>query len=303
MFENEQVVNRFLAWFGISSSPASVSSYRWALRRFTNYLRKKAFTECELEDVISYIELLREEGIKEGTIAIYITALRSLWKYLEDKADLRFPSHKIPIVKSDNVKSHEFATPEEVMAILGTFSDLFPYDCRNKAMISLMWDTGVRLAELLSLDIDDIDLINKRGNVKTYKRKGHRREIYWEEMTNELLKKWLLLREEYLIRNGQQTNALFLSLATNSGASRCHRQALQKALREACKRIGLKRHITPHSLRHGYCTMRARLNMNVHYLQKLMGHAKLTSTQIYVHTNEKDVENEYRKIYRKSLAG
>lgn len=299
MFENEQLVKRYLLWFAVSHSPASVSSYRYALRRFIKYLGNRAIETILIEDVCLYIQALRDEGIKEGTVSIYITALRSFASYLEDKELLLFKAKAIPVVSADNVVSHEFATPEEVMAILGVWSDLFPLDCRNKAMISLTWDTGVRLSELLSLNVEDIDLINKRGRVKTYKRKNEMRDIYWETDTNDILKKWLLFRDEVLIRDGAHTNALFLSLATNTKALRCHRHAVQKALIDARKKAGVKRHITPHSLRHGYCTLRAKLNMNVNHLQRLMGHAKLTSTQVYVHLTNNELENEYRKIYKR----
>lgn len=296
--DNEQTIAMYLSWFSASRSRASTSSYKYALYPFRKWLEYKELriVDVSFDDIVHYAEHLRSGNLKDNTRAIYHTALKSLYRWLYDQGKVSWNPELIPTVQIEyDMGNRVAATPEEISAILGTFDENFPDELRTKAAIALLADSGLRLGELLSLDESSIDVTLMKGRVKTYKRRGHWREFYWEEPTNELLKQWLYVRNIILQRDSIEQTALFISLATNSICGRLDRHVIQKAMRDACKKLGITRRISPHPLRHGYITERMKRGMNLRALQKSAGHAKITTTQLYMHLDEDEVEKEYRR--------
>lgn len=303
--DNESIFENFHTWFRAGHSPASASSYKYALYPFRKWLENRNHEHAKpcliisltFECLLEYIENLQQAPLKPNTRAIYVTALKGLYKWLKMQGKSPFDPDLIPTIPIDQgASSRNAATEEEVQAILGTFDEYFPDDLRNKAAISLLWDSGIRLGELLSLDIDSIDTVAMQGRVKTYKRKNHYRTIRWWHHTNELLKRWLVIRDTVLERMGYQQNALFITLSPNSYYERLGRHVIQGAMRESCKRVGITRQITPHTLRHGNLTILLRDGMNIREVQVHAGHAKVTTTQIYTHVEDSEVDSKYRRI-------
>lgn len=303
--DNEVVLNNFLTWFRAGHSPASVSSYKYALYPFRKWLDEQSslegsphlITTLTFERLLAYLEHLHQADLKPNTRAIYITALKGLYKWLNLQERSPINPDLIPTVPIDpSASSRNAATQEEVEAILGTFDEYFPEDLRTKAAISLLWDSGMRLGELLSLDIESIDTQAMRGRVKTYKRKNHSRTIRWWHGTNEVLKRWLVIRDAILRREGVKENAVFISLSSNSTLGRLDRHVIQKAMREACDELSITRQISPHTLRHGNLTLLLRGGMNIRQVQEHAGHAKVTTTQIYTHVDEGEIDRHYRRI-------
>lgn len=299
MLENRRLVNRFLESFAADHSPASVSSYRFGIYPFLDWLEERSIASITSDDMTDYVNFLKGKKLKKGTIAIYMTALRAFWAWGEKRAKFSCARDDIPKLRADDVVSHRPAAPDEVHAILGTFSNSFPEDIRNKCAIMLAWTTGLRLCELLSLNVEDLDINDKRGSTKTFKRKNHRRNIYWDDETNDALKRWLEMREAVLARAGIHTEALFISLGTSNLGDRIGRHVFQIVLRDRSKQLGFKKPVTMHTLRHGFATLLQ--GINVHHLQDLLGHAKLSTTQIYVHVKEHEVEASYRANYDEAV--
>jgi integrase/recombinase XerD len=304
VLENERVIEGFLTWFRAGHAASSVPSYKYALYPFKRWLEGRRdrgqphlIRELAFEEMVEYLKHIHTLTLKPNTRAIYICAMKALYAYLAKRGISPFDPTLIPSTPIDVSKSSRIAaTEEEVFAILSTFSSCFPEALRNKAAIAMLWDSGLRLGELLSLNIDSINLESMSGTVKTYKRRDHTRTFRWDYSTNELLKEWLHFRDAYLRRDGVEQNALFISLATNSVCGRLDRHVLQKALREACRKLDLPRQVTPHTLRHGCLSELLRDGMNIRQVQETAGHAKVTTTQIYTHVEDSELEQAYRKI-------
>jgi integrase/recombinase XerD len=254
-------------------------------------------TSLTFEQMLRYLEHLHSMELRANTKAIYVTALKSLYRWLDLQKKAPFDPQLIPSISIDpSVSSRNASTREEVEAILGTFDEYFPEELRNKACISLLWDSGMRLSEMLSLNVGDIDTETMHGRVKTYKRKNHIRTIRWWYSTNELLKQWCLVRSAVLEREGSSQNALFITLAPNCDYIRLGRHVPQGAIRNARKKVGITRQITPHALRHGNLTDMLKAGMNIREVQEHAGHAKVTTTQIYTHVEEGEIDRAYRRI-------
>lgn len=303
MIENEAIIGSFLVWLGGSRSPATVSSYKFALYSLTKYLNElgKVLTDCDLDDLSKYHLWLENKGLRGGTRALYITSLRTLWKWLYRQGKVKINDDLIPVPQGVEKESHPFLEPQEYRAILNLYDEMYPKELRDKTIVAFLYNTGLRLGEMLNLNVDDIDLSERKALAKTFKRKQHKREVYWDDETNRLLERWLEVRDRILGRKDSGSEALFISFNTASDPKRMDRSAVQKTFRAARAKLGIEKRITPHSCRHGFASLGVKRNVNLRYLQVMMGHANIRSTTIYMGYKNADVEHEYRKVFEASF--
>ncbi len=295
-------MDQFLIWLSGGHTKATVQSYYWALHNLRKYLDiiQKDITECTLNDLTAYIQHLENKGLKSGTRNHYVTSVRAIWHWLYKQDMVDFDKEMIPLPDRVDTESYDYLTQEEYEQMLNALSEHFPKELRGKAIIAFLFNTGVRLGELLSIKMSDIDLEKMKGRVKTYKRKNHWRDIYWNEFTNNLLKKWIEVRDRIIEKLGN-SEYLFISLENNRGEQLAH-STIQRMIRNLRHQLNIKRKITVHSFRHGFGHRGVETRVNPRYLQVMMGHANLRSTQIYMGYDTKDVEMEYRNIFSKSPA-
>jgi len=191
MQSNGEVISQFLVWLSGAHSKATVLSYRYAFSSLLKYLeeRQKFIIDCDLNDLSEYHLWLENRGLRGGTRALYITALKTLWKWLYRQGKVKLGDDMIPTPQFVEKESHPFLEPQEYRSILGLFDEMYPKELRNKTIVAFLYNTGLRLGEMLSLNLDDVDLNEKKATARTFKRKNHKREVYWDEETNQLLKK------------------------------------------------------------------------------------------------------------------
>lgn len=295
----------FLKWVSIGHTKATVSSYRYSLHAFDKWLARndKRMAECGLNDITEYLTSLDAFNFKDSTRSIYACAVKSLYKWLNEQGVISWNYQAIPYISPSDSTRYNALNPEEFYALVGTCNDSFPQDVRDKAVMWILWDTGIRLCELLSLELKDIEPGETRGKavVRTYKRKKHFREVYWEKEANDAVVHWLDVRRRLLGRYSEESNAVFLNLS--QGKSFCDgikRHAVQRSIKWRREMAGITRQISTHSFRHGFTTERK--EANPWDLQQWLGHAKITTTQIYVHHERKDLENSYRRSYPKHVS-
>ncbi|MFA5080317.1 MAG: tyrosine-type recombinase/integrase [Candidatus Paceibacterota bacterium] len=296
---NEQVFKDFLDWLSIAHKPATVDSYKWALNPLFNWLdgTNKNILGFNDKDYVSYSLYLKEvKKVRQGTLFHYLGSLRATWRFLFNKGYVLRDESFIVLPKDLDKQSYPPVTEQEFKKMVSILDDYYPEQLRCKLAISLLYDTGVRIGELMSLDMGDVDLTNYKGVVKTYKRNNHFREIYWQDHTNALLQQWILVREKIIFRSGNRSNALFIPLLGPGGrACKCQ---IQKMIAKTRKNAGIDRKITAHSFRHGFGTRALQRNVNPRYVQTMLGHAKLDTTMIYMQTQNKEVEAIYRESMR-----
>lgn len=296
---SDPTITRYLEWVAIGHSPATVSSYKYgffSLQRYLDQIGKPALG-CTLDDFVRYMGFLGDMGLKSKTRAQYATCLRSMWAWLEKQGLVPFAAKLIPMPNTEDTERRPYVTQEDYERILATFDEYFPLEMRNKAVVAMLFSTGVRLGELLSMDVGDIDMENRRINIKTFKRKNHWRDVYWNDATHAILLRWLDTRKRMVSRYGAGSDALFIGFNTADPGKRMERHAVQKIFRSARAALGIEKHISPHSCRHGFATKGVKNNINVVYLKEMLGHANLKNTMVYTHTEEKDVHAEYRKVF------
>lgn len=298
MRENDEVVGNFLVWLKGAHAPATVLSYSYALNSLKKFLveHKLILKGCTLDDLTTYLQWMENKGLKSGTRNLYCTALKTLWQWLYRQKLVGFADDLIPSPPATDKTSYPFLESDEFHVLMDACGDLLPNEIRNKAVLSFLYATGLRLGEFLSINVADLDMGERKAVVRTFKRKNHKREVYWDDETHGWLERWLGVRGQILDRAGLGCEALWISLDTANEPGRVTKGAIERMIRELRNGVGMEKKITPHSFRHGFGYRGIRANANLRYLQVMMGHAKLSTTQIYMGYKDKEVEEEYRRV-------
>jgi site-specific recombinase XerD len=252
-----EAIDKFSDWRVFKVSGLTVVRYDRPLRTFCLCMKNKDVEDVTIDDVMAHIRAMVDLGWKKNGVNIVCLALRKFFEFLNLQGLDVIDEQLIPIPKK------EFSMPR--ICDVTTFrklmraipNDHVPHNQRNAAFISMIWDTGARIGEIISLNVQDIDLKGKRAFIKTEKSRGSRpiREIFWTERTNVLLKRWLKKREHLMsVFKFKDPNALFISISKcltyDTRGSRMGDRGAQEMLRVASNRAGLKAKVNAHSMRH-----------------------------------------------------
>lgn len=291
--ENERLADEYIRYLAISSTKQGTDSFRWGLRRFIVWLEKRPVFSIVIADVIAYTEYLTEQGLKSGTRNQYLCAVKSFWRYHEDLDRTPFPSRLFPKVPIRDKVSFPPLREEEFAAVMSAIPTFVPTGVRERCAFSLLYATGMRINELLSLNVTDLNLAARRGEVRTEKRLNHTRPIYWDEFAHAELLAWLDARRQILVDARVSQEALFVNLSDNNLGIRLDDANLQRSFRNVRDRIGLPRNLVVHSFRHGFATLAHQRRVDMLHISKMLGHAKVATTQVYLHTQENEIEESY----------
>lgn len=291
------VITQFLLWCQGGHSKDTVKSYSYALNAFVQYLImiKKEAIDCTITDLSSYALWLENKGLRGSTRQTYLGALRTLWNWLYRQKLVGFSEDLIPVPKDrSDSEPYPYLSTQDFHKMAYSFREFNPVEIRNKAIMFFLYFTGTRVGEMCSIDTADINTFSQRGETKTFKRPNHRRFIYWDQETNRLLCKWLDLREQFLRHHGLNSNALWITMDSNNPGERIKKGAIERLFRTCRENLHIDKQYTPHSCRHGFGHNMMEKMVNLRHLQEMMGHAKITTTQIYMQVEHKDVEKSYR---------
>ena len=265
-------------------------SYSYDLGIYKNFLKKKNISNvCNIkeEDIESFLKY-RSTIEATTTIAHNLTVIKNFHTYLL----------KTNIVKK-NV-SENISRPKLTKKLPNTRSKYdvdkqldirlnTPFDYRNKAMMELMYGSGLRVSELINLDIHSIDFTNSIIRITG---KGNKdRIVPVGEYSMYYLNKYLELRE-FMLKKAN-TDALFL----NNHGKRMTRQGFFKNLKSILKKQGLNENISPHTLRHSFATHLLEKGVDLRSIQELLGHSDISTTRIYTHITDNMVKEEYTKYH------
>lgn len=267
-------------------SPHTVSNYARDLRAVARSASSRQLTDwdqIEPTDVRSIIAEQHREGISGRSLARRLSAVRGLYNYLiklgrakiNPAADILAPKDKKALPATLN--------PDEVSRLLKqNVSD--PMICRDLAMFELMYSSGLRLAELVSLDLADLDLSVEQ--VRVTGKGGKTRDLPVGKPAIEAINKWLGFRRSL---PGADDKAVFLS----SRGKRIAPRTVQMRLKKLAETQGLKRDCYPHMLRHSFASHMLESSGDLRAVQELLGHADISTTQIYTHLDFQHLARVY----------
>jgi len=270
-------------------SDNTIKSYFNDLKKLDIYF-KGNIVPMTNDDIQKYFHSLKEDA---RTIRHYITVINSFYSFLEDEKYVsNNPCDAIPIPKVAR-KLPNYLTEEEVSRLL-TVSLYTPYDFRNKAMLELLYATGLRISELCNLKVTDIDLDNSLVRVMG---KGKKERIVpFTDYAGSYLKKYIDYYRPILLKN-TVSDYLFIS----NSLTNISRQGFFKIIKKECQRAGIKKNVSPHVLRHSFATHLLKHGADLRVIQELLGHEDITTTQIYAHLVNEKIRSDYECHPRNKL--
>jgi len=296
----KESVEGFLNYISVERgvSPNTVKAYRNDLHQFVDFFDAnlsgpngdRPWSGVDEESISTYLLSLSERGYSDTTRARKIAAVKSLFSFLLDEGLVaKNPTENLGSPRIGRYLP-EVLTVEEVETLLRTAQGNTAESMRDRAMLELLYASGVRVSELVSLDVEDINM--EQGFVRCFGKGGKERIIPLHTGAVEVFKAYLTEGRANLA-NSRSGQAAFL----NTKGDRLTRQGFWLILKRLSKLAGIHCKITPHTLRHSFATHLLRGGAPLRHVQELLGHSSIATTQVYTHLTSEFVRTEYDKAH------
>jgi integrase/recombinase XerD len=292
----ESSIHVFLSYMRVERGLAqnTILAYGRDLRRFAEFLRKRQKLRMEdatREDVVDFLSSLYKEKLDSRSVARYLVSLRGIYKFAMMEGMVNTdPTENL---ESPKIRSSlpTYLRVDEVDKLLQAPNLATPYGLRDRAMLEVLYSTGLRVSELLNLRISDIDM--RVGCVRCIGKGDKERLVPIGRKAIEAVEQYLSQGRPKFARPSSpppHNQVLFL---TRIGR-RLSRVGIWKILHDYGMRLGLRGRLTPHKLRHSFATHLLEGGADLRSVQLMLGHADIATTQIYTHV----VEERLKQIYK-----
>lgn len=295
----EEAITDFIQFslFEKGLSDYSIKSYQNDLDIYLRFLNSRGVYNVKSISSEDIKVFLKERGINESTstVAHNLTVIKNFHKYLI-KENIVKDDVSLFISRPKLQKRLPRTLSVEEVDLLLNVSLATPFDYRNKAMLELMYGAGLRVSELVSLNMNQIDL--ESGIIRIMGKGRKEREIPIGEYGIYYLKLYLEHRGA-LIKNNRQEDSLFL----NNHGKQITRQGFFKILKQLLMDKGLNPDVSPHTLRHSFATHLLSHGADLRSIQEMLGHADISTTKIYTHVSDEKVAEDYKKYHPREHKG
>ena len=289
----EEQLNLF---FGFLENEKKVSantlqSYKRDLKQFEQYLEtsEEEYKEMTDEGIKDYIKHMQEEGKKPSTISRGLASIRSFYQYeAKNKKVEKDPTEGIQSPKIEK-RVPSVLTSNEVALLLDQPKNVDLKGTRDKAMLEFAYATGMRVKEIISLNVEDINLETGYATCKNGKKE---RTVPIGELSLKALEDYMLNARQTMIKDDNE-QALFV----NVNGQRLTRQGFWKIIKYYKEQAHIDKDITPHVLRHSFATHLLQNGADLKSIQTMLGHSDILSTQIYMQFQDESLKNVYRKAH------
>lgn len=270
----------------------TVESYKRDVTQYITYLNESGIQDATLATkttVLSYLLALQKKGKATSTVSRTLASLRSFYLFMMQNG--RVSSNPTSNLEAPHVekKAPQILAGDEVERLLEQPDTSDNKGVRDKAMLELLYATGIRVSELINLDITDINIsmsfIRCRGGKKE-------RIIPMGNKAKEALENYIKNARVYMLKNKNET-ALFV----NCNGMRLSRQGFWKLIKHYRSAAGIQAEITPHTLRHSFAAHLLENGADLHSIQEMMGHADISSTQVYSRMMNSKLKDVYAKAH------
>lgn len=270
----------------------TVNSYSEDIYKYLEYMESKNISsalDISYNNLLDYLKYLDDNKYEVSSVARKIVSIKAFHKYLSENYNVIDISTKINTPRFYR-KLPNILTIEEVDNILDIKLDT-PFDYRNKAMLELMYSSGLRVSELINLELSDIDLNN--NYVRCFGKGSKERIVPIGEYSSKYLSIYI---NEYRdsMKKGYYTEKIFL----NNHGKEMTRQGFFKIVKRIAKDKDINKNITPHMLRHSFATHLLNNGADLRTIQEMLGHSSISTTQIYTNVTN-DILKENYDLYKR----
>jgi len=272
-------------------SSNTLQSYKRDLKQFEKYIEQNGenYSEITDEGIKKYIEYMQEIGKKPSTISRGLASIRSFYQYeTKNKNVEKDPTEGIQSPKIEK-RVPSVLTSNEVALLLEQPQNVDLKGIRDKAMLEFAYATGMRVTEIISLNVEDVNLETGYVTCKSGKKE---RTVPVGNMSLKALKEYILNARKTMIKD-EDEKALFV----NVNGQRLTRQGFWKIIKYYKEQAHIEKEITPHVLRHSFATHLLQNGADLKSIQTMLGHSDILSTQIYMQFQDESLKNIYKKAH------
>ena len=292
--QNGEVIEMFERYLteDKKASANTLSSYLRDIRQLSEYLDNQTehgLLDADAEDLREYIAMLRGNGKSVATVSRSIASIKCLYSHLFIKQLITVNPAQGLIPDKNTQKLPEILTSKEVELLLDQPECIDPKGYRDKAMLELLYATGIRVTELIDLNISDVNL--SAGVIRCQSRNKERFIPMYSAAVKALSDYITLVRPQMILLPDEQ------SLFVNVSGERMSRQGFWKIVKHYQKKAGIEKDITPHTLRHSFAAHLLENGADIHAIQEMLGHADISSTHMYSQLVKKQLKDVYNKAH------
>ncbi len=272
-------------------SENTLQSYRRDIKQYEEYINenKLNYLKVEKETINNYLKHLEEMNKKSSTISRNLASIRSFYQFLcKNRKAKTDPTEGIGSPKIEK-RTPSILSSKEIELLLEQPKNIDLKGIRDKAMLEFAYATGMRVTEIISLNIDDVNLNDGFVTCKTGTRQ---RNIPLGTMSLNALKDYIENARDVLIKD-ENDKALFV----NINGKRLTRQGFWKIIKYYKEQAHITKDITPHVLRHSFATHLLQNGADLKAIQTMLGHSDISSTQVYMQFQDESLKNVYRKAH------
>lgn len=293
----DELVTEYMTYLASEKmkSNNTIQSYSSDVLNYLYYLENvKGITDIKnvtTEDVKNYLAYLKKMGYSPSSSSRALSTLKSFHKFLVLEHYIKHnPTLSISAPKLDK-KLPTVLSVEEVMMLLNSLNDDTPYNARNRAMIEVMYGTGLRVSELVNLKLNELHLTSKM--ISTTGKGSKERIVPINDYAAKVLRDYIVKYRPELVKNGKDNNYIFL----NNQGQPLSRQSFFLILKKLSKDAGIEKEISPHTLRHSFATHLLEAGTDLRYIQEMLGHEDISTTQIYTHLSKQKIKSVYNSAH------
>lgn len=285
------LIEEFLRYLLIDKgySNNTLESYKRDLLMFLEFNENKNIIDINNEDLKKYIKYLNNKNLNERSISRNISCLKSFYKFLVIENKVKNNIADSLFMPKTKKKLPKTLTEEEVFKLLDiNLTDNYSY--RNKAMIELMYATGIRVSELINLKLQDLDLVQEI--IRIFGKGSKERVVPIGEYASISLKEYIYKYRPTMIKR-YNNDYVFL----NNHGNQMTRQGFFKIIKKLADEKGIKSDISPHTLRHSFASHLLKYGADLRTIQELLGHSDISTTQVYTHITNEELKNNYKEFH------
>ncbi|MBP2649782.1 MAG: xerD 7 [Firmicutes bacterium] len=290
----EGYVNEFINYLAVERglAPNTLESYGRDLRQYQTFLQSGQLDfikDSNRNTIVNYLSNLQSKGRAVSTISRNLAAIKSFYQYLVRERYLeKDPAAHLESPKLEK-KLPKILSIAEVEELLKQPNAFLPAGLRDKAMLELLYATGIRVSELISLNISDVNL--DMGYIKCFGKGSKERIVPLGSIAARCVHEYMQRGRQKLVRTYEEP-----SLFVNHHGNRLTRQGFWKIIKKYAMEASINKDITPHTLRHSFATHLLENGADLRSVQEMLGHADISTTQIYTHVTK----NHLKEVYDKS---
>lgn len=286
-YRNYLVSEKMMVHNTVNAYVSDIENYVYYLM---NTLNIEKATDITAEDIKKYLSYIKSLGYLSSSSSRALSSIKSFHKFLViEEICISNPASTISAPKKTK-KLPVVLSVEEVMALLDSLNNDTPINSRNQVMIELMYAAGLRVSELVDLKLGDLRMTSKM--ISTRGKGSKDRLIPINDYCLKLLRSYIINDRPKLAKT-VDPGFVFL----NAQGGHYSRQSFFLFLKEQCKKVGITKEVSPHTLRHSFATHLLEAGTDLRIIQELLGHESISTTQIYTHINNRTIKSVYDKAH------